>query len=304
MFKRALILCGGAIALLLPLWAQAQSPSAAPDSSVCASCHQQAVDSMASSRHGVKGDPRTPFGSGKDCLACHGNASAHLQDPTKAKPTILFGKSEAATEMNAPCESCHKGGTRIHWKGSAHDRNDVACVACHKVHAAKDQVLVAQTQAGVCFDCHKNVRAETMKIASHPLKSGWMPCSSCHNPHGSVGPAQVTKQSINQTCYTCHADKRGPYLWQHTPVQENCANCHTPHGSNVNGLLVARTPMLCQQCHESGSHRGAVYSGANLPKGPGQTGTGSTSTVVGKNCLECHGRIHGSNNPNGRTLRQ
>lgn len=303
MLKQALkAVCAAAAALLLPVLAHAQ----AADASVCANCHQKAVESIAASKHGVKADARTPFGSGKDCLACHGNVSAHLQDPTKAKPSILYGKMASAAEQNASCLSCHKGGTQIHWRGSAHDRNDVACVACHNVHAAKDQVLVAQTQAGVCFDCHKDVRADAMKISTHPVKNGWMPCSSCHNPHGSVGPAQVTKQSINQTCYTCHADKRGPYLWQHTPVQENCANCHTPHGSNVSGLLVARTPMLCQQCHESSSHRGSFRSGASLPAGPGQTAPGSASTTVGKNCLECHGRIHGSNNPNdrGRALMQ
>ena len=27
------------------------------------------------------------------------------------------------------------------------------------------------------------------------------------------------------------AEKRGPFLWEHAPVVENCTNCHTPHGS-------------------------------------------------------------------------
>ncbi len=42
---------------------------------------------------------------------------------------------------------------------------------------------------------------------------------------------------MNETCYTCHADKRGPFLWEHQPVNEDCTNCHTPHGSNITPLL-------------------------------------------------------------------
>jgi hypothetical protein len=30
---------------------------------------------------------------------------------------------------------------------------------------------------------------------------------------------------------SCHAEKRGPFLWEHAPSVENCANCHEAHGS-------------------------------------------------------------------------
>jgi len=36
--------------------------------------------------------------------------------------------------------------------------------------------------------------------------------------------------TINEACTTCHAEKRGPYLWEHAAVTENCASCHDPHG--------------------------------------------------------------------------
>jgi len=61
-----------------------------------------------------------------------------------------------------------------------------------------------------------------------------------------------------------HAERRGPFLWSHQPVQEDCTTCHTPHGSNNPALLKARTPWLCQQCHTS-DHSGPMNSGANLP---------------------------------------
>ena len=76
-----------------------------------------------------------------------------------------------------------------------------------------------------------------------------MSCSDCHSAHGSAGPKLVKRDTTNQTCYQCHAEKRGPYVHNHQPVQDNCASCHNPHGSNVAGMLVARDPILCNQCH-------------------------------------------------------
>jgi len=83
----------------------------------------------------------------------------------------------------------------------------------------------------------------------------------------------MAKNSINETCYTCHAERRGPFLWSHQPVQEDCTTCHTPHGSNNPALLKARTPWLCQQCHTS-DHSGPMNSGANLPGGNATTVNG------------------------------
>ena len=83
----------------------------------------------------------------------------------------------------------------------------------------------------------------------------------------------MVKDTVNETCYTCHAEKRGPFLWEHSPVVDDCTNCHTPHGSTKPALLKARVPWLCQECH-SGDHGAAINSGANLP-------TGNATTVNG-----------------------
>ena len=98
-------------------------------------------------------------------------------------------------------------------------------------------------------------------------------------------------------------EKRGPFVRTHQPVQENCVLCHNPHGSNNDNLLQARSPFLCQQCHEPTSHRGGTA---------GMTGTGGTSPGIGitlaRGCLNCHTNIHGTNNPkdlsNERTFRR
>lgn len=272
---------------LAPSGALAQDPSA-----ICGQCHE-AQTAIADTKHGVKGDARTPYGSGLGCAACHGSNPNHPGDPAKNPMPNKFGKAHSSEEQNAVCSSCHQGGQQIHWTGSAHDRNGVACSTCHNVHAPKDQVLVTATQAGVCFDCHKDVRAQIFRFSSHPLRTGWMSCSACHAPHGSPTEFQLVRNSVNETCYTCHANKRGPFLWEHPPVRENCADCHTPHGSNNAGLLKARGPYLCQQCHSAGSHPTRLYSGTDLPNGPG------ANRMIGQNCQNCHVNVHGSNHPSG-----
>ena len=48
--------------------------------------------------------------------------------------------------------------------------------------------------------------------------------------------------------------QRGPFLFEHEPVQDDCSECHNPHGSVNDQLLTARPPFLCQQCHQTSSH--------------------------------------------------
>jgi len=133
-----------------------------------------------------------------------------------------------------------------------------------------------------------------------------MGCSDCHNPHGSTSKHLLIKRSVNETCYTCHAEKRGPFVWEHGPVVDDCTNCHTPHGSVNSALLKQRTPWLCQDCH-SGDHANQVDSGGNLPGRNVTTANGvfpmanaaSRAQLNGRNCMNCHVLVHGSNHPGG-----
>ena len=79
--------------------------------------------------------------------------------------------------------------------------------------------------------CHQPIRAANFKPSHHPIIEGKVKCTDCHNPHGALTPAMVKQPTINEQCYSCHADKRGPYVFNHPPVEENCATCHNPHGS-------------------------------------------------------------------------
>jgi DmsE family decaheme c-type cytochrome len=235
-----------------------------------------------------------------------------VKNPKGVEPRPLtdipFGTKVAFSpqRQSETCVACHQSGLRAHWSGSEHERRDITCTACHQVHTRNDRVLGKQTQMEVCFNCHKAQRAQIHRISSHPLLVGKMSCSDCHNPHGSVGPKLLAKKSVNETCYTCHAERRGPYLWEHSPVSDDCTSCHTPHGSNNAPLLVKRTPWLCQDCHTQ-DHARDVNSGANLPTGNLTTINGlqplaNQSPRVqmnGRNCLACHAMVHGSNHPAG-----
>ncbi len=282
---------------------------------VCSGCHDEGdakpVLAIYQTRHGVLADQRTP-----GCQSCHGASTAHVKNSAgtavRPAPDISFKAAAIASpEQQQACLSCHKGGQRIHWGGSQHEKTGVACSACHSVHTRADRVMSKLQQQEVCFACHKSERAQTHRLSTHPLAAGKMTCSDCHNPHGSTAPQLMKKASVNETCYSCHAERRGPFLWEHEPVTESCSNCHTPHGSNNAPLLKARAPFLCQSCH-SGDHAAQVNSGANLQSGGVTTANGTQplagaaarAQIAGRACLSCHMVVHGSNHPAGAKLQR
>ncbi len=282
---------------------------------VCTRCHDETENkpilSIYQTAHGNKADSRTP-----SCQSCHGESDAHIkgdpQQKVRPRPDVTFAEKSQTYPASPPearnsqCISCHESGLRMHWTGSQHQSQGVACNSCHTVHTPRDKVLAKTTQPDVCFTCHKSQRAESHLFSTHPIQAGKTACSDCHNPHGSTGPKLLIKNSTNETCYTCHAEKRGPFLWEHSPVFDDCTNCHTPHGSNNSPLLKTRAPWLCQECHTA-DHANAVDSGANLIGADVTTVNGNQSAgnlnpraqANGRACLSCHSMIHGSNHPAG-----
>ena len=286
--------------------ARAELPDEAREAvRVCTKCHDEGeaypVLSILKSKHAIAADPRTPFAD-QACMTCHGASEAHARkaegESDRAAPDVVFERDGPTTvaQQNSVCLDCHQGGLRLHWQGSAHETQDTACVSCHLVHTGDDPVLAKLTQAEVCFDCHKNKRAEMLRPSSHPLREGEMACSDCHNPHGSSGPKLLAATTVNETCFTCHAEKRGPFLWEHQPVREDCTLCHRPHGSVHASLLKNRAPWLCQQCHLAPQHPSTAYSGTGLP---GATIPSGAQQMLGKAGLNSHSEVHGSNHPSG-----
>jgi DmsE family decaheme c-type cytochrome len=143
-----------------------------------------------------------------------------------------------------------------------------------------------------CVTCHREQRAQILKPSHHPIVEGKVQCHSCHEPHGAMTPFMLRAESARDLCLTCHTDKRGPWIWQHLPVMENCATCHTPHGSAHNRLLAQKPPALCADCHPGG-HTHGLYDGRGTLPGINP----SNIRFEGSGCVNCHRQIHGSNAP-------
>jgi DmsE family decaheme c-type cytochrome len=313
----------GSLSAFMLLWAAAAAArqgatvkTALAADEVCTTCHNETwakpILSIYQTPHGNRADARAP-----GCRSCHGPSEGHLAD-FNTSPDVVFGaaskKLSKADVQSAACLACHDSKVlpRMNWVGSQHEGHGVACTSCHNIHAPDQKVLNRATQAEVCFTCHKAQRAQIRRISSHPLavtgigSPPKMVCSDCHNPHGSTGPSLLVKNSVNETCYTCHAEKRGPFLWEHSPVVDSCVNCHSPHGSTNAALLKVRAPFLCQECH-SGDHGAQINSGANLGAGAVTTVNGlqqpgaaaPRAQLAARACLNCHVLIHGSNHPAG-----
>jgi DmsE family decaheme c-type cytochrome len=265
----------------------------------CLGCHGDAsVTGIFRTKHARPDDPHGPFGhGGLQCEACHGPGGAHVKAGGGPLAGMVdFGAKAAAPApvQNTKCLGCHQSNAAHDWATSAHAASDVACASCHSLHVPKDPMQTAAAQVEVCTSCHQAQHTDLFKPSHHPLREGKMACTSCHSPHGSTGPAQLVKNTVTETCTGCHAEFRGPFLWEHQPVAEDCGNCHNPHGSAQPALLKIRTPFLCQTCHEGAGHPSIVGSPQGLP------GATPSAFLLNGGCINCHSQVHGSNHPSGR----
>lgn len=299
----------GVVATLLLLAGSGGAIAAGPGPDACKDCHADAVAYYAASVHGQKGNLKGPSNAG-ECSTCHGDATEHV----KAGGGRGVGgiknpgsKTMAPDDKNETCLACHAGGSkRTHWEGSTHQARGTACTSCHTMHST-DRVLAKITQPEVCFTCHKQQRAEVNRTFRHPILEGKVACSDCHNPHGSIGKALMKRDSVVDTCFQCHAEKRGPFVHNHEPVQTDCTLCHNPHGTVADSMLKVRPPFLCHQCHTPhggviaqtrGQSNTTVFPGMTAPQLSSTTsGRSAIYVTQGRGCVNCHTQIHGGNNP-------
>ena len=278
------------------------APWAKGGADTCLACHgeysEYDVLPMFRTKHGTAADARSPMAQNQ-CESCHGPGGDHavlrLRRGEERPPMLNFGKDAwtPAAAQNETCLTCHRTHSRIQWEGSTHQFNEVACASCHKVHVAHDPVLDERQQAGVCYECHIHQRAQFEQISHHPVREGQMVCGDCHEPHGTSGSDLLVKATLRETCTECHAEKRGPFLWEHAPAAEDCGLCHRPHGSSHPALLKRRSPQLCQECHSQFNHPSVGFDGSFAA---------SSRFVTAKGCLNCHSQVHGTNHPSGVSL--
>ena len=268
-------------------------------SETCKQCHEDQFKKLDATLHSrVLGERGRTALQQQACESCHGPGSKHLEDQANPAYSVRFGAKSAhsVADRNAVCLECHQRGKRAFWQGSIHETRDVSCTTCHTIKSPQSLrgQLAAPDQLTLCKQCHAVSVAQQVNWSHMPVREGKLQCSSCHNVHGTITESLIVDNSINENCYRCHIDKRGPFLWEHAPVRESCLNCHKAHGSNNIRLLKIREPRLCQQCHNENRHPSTAFAG-------GSTGLGGIADrrVLGRSCALCHTNIHGSNHASG-----
>ena len=279
----------------------------------CLKCHDEDSDypvmDIFRTPHGSTADKHSPFAQ-QQCESCHGPVGKHdknrIRKGESREPMIAFDKHSQVpvAERNAICASCHEKVDQSHWQGSIHQVSDVACSDCHTVHAVNDPIQFNITQIEKCGSCHQSHKLSSNRFSTHPLKTGQMGCTSCHNLHQSDHEKLLNSETVNDTCFSCHAEKRGPYLWEHEPATEDCGLCHAPHGSNQSEMLTQRSPYLCQSCHSSQGHPSLANDDSGLIERRFPALRTGSAFLLGRACGNCHSKVHGSNHPSGSKLQR
>lgn len=292
----------------------------------CEACHTAEAAQFKKSPHADIAPKGVKVGAG--CESCHGPGKAHAEaeekaagDPAKMEAgTKLIYHFQGSPKENAErCLNCHTTGkAQASFTHSLHAMAGVSCIDCHTIHpvkvadAGKPQLqpaqeqffsvprlkeenawltdgLLKEPQPELCYSCHRTIQAQFALPQHHRIGEGFMKCTDCHNPHGTMNHFQLTKANW-ESCVKCHVEKRGPFVYEHAVVRvAGCTACHTPHGSVNNFLLKRRSQrMLCLQCHAAIHGTSGFHGQANVPHG-------RLGFQTSGDCTRCHVAIHGSN---------
>jgi len=263
----------------------------APDT--CYRCHGDLAEAAS-----IAGPHQICGPNGFNCTTCHDAHGSLLE----------YSRKDL-------CLECHeRGSPTMAWHSSIHELNGVSCTDCHNPHPnpnVPQVVNVSHTNIfrpkrlpmsvqdpQTCYKCHPQIYALNSLPSHHPILEGKMVCGDCHDAHGQR-EGNLNAERLNLLCWKCHADKQGPFAYEHPPVTENCGICHNPHGTVTNNLLKQPPTFLCLRCH-TGHRRSSHGYGA----GDGYGDRVDIDAVPDlrqayyTDCTNCHTQIHGSDLPN------
>ncbi|HSN68323.1 MAG TPA: cytochrome c3 family protein, partial [Thermoanaerobaculia bacterium] len=228
--------------------ARGQDAGPAAVSLRCAECHDAEVAAILRGPHASISRRDAAF-----CTACHGDPGAHLES---ASAEDIRGGDELAKwsgeRQAAACVQCHAREFPA-WRQAAH-LDEGLCWSCHASEATHGEEARVPPLAGRravfdrCTSCHRDVALESRMAYHHPMESGVIGCTSCHDIHGRS--VQTATQGVaDQTCLGCHEEQKGPFLFEHSAMEQGCSNCHAPHGSPHRGQLRTAGSGTCVGCH-------------------------------------------------------
>jgi DmsE family decaheme c-type cytochrome len=302
-----LIPLGMVFLLVVPTGVLGQSPDDFVGSDTCLECHDGMAAKYSQSLHGRLQAYQYP-GLAEGCESCHGSGAKHAESQEPAD--ILVPMADQGNDGVAACLACHQTGATMNWELSDHADTDVACLSCHQIHDNSRGSLLADAEDDLCFSCHMELKGQFQLPSHHPVREGYMTCSSCHDTHGNRFQGVADSETARDACLTCHTEHAGPYIFEHSPVQEDCGICHDVHGTVANNLLKQNEPFICLQCHQPHFHSILAGFEGDYETPPGVIGTdpdyaGLTGTshydsmkrVMLTKCTQCHQSIHGTDLP-------
>ncbi len=231
----------------------------------CALCHSTAQWEGAIFDHSQTDFPLTGAHTQQECQVCHVNGqyqglstacvSCHQSDFDGTD-----NPDHAAAGFPLQCEVCH---STSQWEGAVFDHNqtDFPLTGAHRTQPACADCHVGGQFAGTPQDCYSCHRTEYESVANPNHAAAGFPtnCESCHNTNQWAG-AQFShafpiysgahKQSIWQTCSTCHPNSSNFAVF-------TCLTCHehsqssmdSKHGGVRNYVY---NSLNCLSCHPNG----------------------------------------------------
>ena len=293
--------CSGLLLLFFGLMLLTTQAFAGVSNDVCANCHDETATGFGHTTHGIYFSSKSSL-SENSCESCHGSAVEHIEDGDPEK--IINPANSGQFGAKELCLTCHTSHKFDNWSFSDHNTADLTCASCHSVHSSYEKPSVSKSSE-LCLTCHTDVKGALNMPSHHPIGEGKLNCIDCHGVHGE--PAALTMDNRGpELCYSCHAEKEGPFVFEHAPVQEDCMICHTPHGSVADNLLKQSEPSLCLSCHPMHFHATVVsVDGAfPTPQAPERAGTSDPESFergMLTKCTQCHTSVHGSDLPSQAT---
>ena len=198
--------------------------------------------------------PGAEFVGSEECATCHEQIVRDFRTATHARlqtKKVVMSKT-GAKGAETPKESTDMGCESCHGPGSLHV----------KAGGGAGTIINPRKSPDTCFQCHLEVRAAFALPHHHPVPEGKMSCADCHEVHKGIAikgaPTNIQQKlkaggfaflSRNETCFECHTQQRGPFVYEHEAVRQGCTVCHSPHGSVNQRLLNERNATLCLKCH-------------------------------------------------------
>ena len=260
---------------------QADKAELLENSAMCLDCHEDMDQSLMLSSHRLlsEGDLSSTVAVG--CTSCHDGWQEHIEDPSV--DNIISGREIGGLEQAQICARCHQEPHQAAMiTDDPHARNGLNCSDCHQVHNNNSMNLVKDDKQEFCLDCHLNVAAQFKSRSTHPLESGNITCTDCHDLSGIENPDLAV--GLDWKCQECHLSESGPFVYEHPVTYSHlvdgsgCTECHNPHGAPNDRLLKQAGNGTCNQCHSA-------------PAGHRQAHNGIGTRYA---CNECHTEVHGS----------